>query len=152
MKKSFLTSLATLGPIGYLPASGTCASLVTLPFACLSNQVIVSLRLYFLFVCMCILVSWAIIRASAAYCKGNDPSEIVLDEVIGMLVTFYALPCTLTIAFNAFCLFRFFDITKTMGISYLEKRIPGPWGILIDDIAAGLLANGVMHLSLAILP
>lgn len=77
----------------------------------------------------------------------KDPSAVVADEVVGMSIALLALPIgwegTLGAAWPellaAFLLFRFFDILKVPPANTLQ-RIPGGWGILLDDVAAGLWA------------
>ena len=79
----------------------------------------------------------------------NDPGEVVADEVAGQAITFMALPMLagkeLCIAVAAgFLLFRFFDILKPWPIYKLEK-FPKGWGILADDILAGVYACVVLQ-------
>ena len=77
----------------------------------------------------------------------GDPSWVVIDEVVGMLMAslslFYVLPQTqnelIVRLVLAFVLFRFFDITKVAGVGMLEK-LPGALGIMADDLLAGLWA------------
>ena len=72
----------------------------------------------------------------------SDPQIIVTDEVAGMLVTFLWMPeCPLALKVVAgFACFRLFDILKPTGVKDLE-RLPRGWGVLADDVAAGVLAN-----------
>ena len=60
----------------------------------------------------------------------EDPSQIVIDEVLGTLITFINIPLELPYIILGFCLFRFFDITKCCGIKRLENIGKG-WGISI---------------------
>lgn len=69
-----------------------------------------------------------------------DPPEIILDEVAGALVTFLGVPLTPASLITGFLAFRLLDIVKPPPIRQLE-RLPGAWGVLADDLAAGLLAN-----------
>ena len=69
-----------------------------------------------------------------------DPSKVVIDEVAGQLTAFLILaPVEWWSLLAAFLLFRLFDIVKPFGIRRLEA-IPNGWGIMLDDLAAGLLA------------
>jgi len=69
-----------------------------------------------------------------------DPQHVVIDEWAGMFITLAAAsPDNLTHVVWAFVLFRFFDITKPGFVRKLEK-LPGAFGVMCDDIAAGLLA------------
>lgn len=77
---------------------------------------------------------------------GPDPARMVMDEWAGEAVVFIpfisygSLRGDLLILLAGFVLFRIFDILKPLGISRLD-RIPGKWGILLDDLLAGLYAN-----------
>ncbi len=130
--------IATLGPIGYLPAPGTMGTLVTLPLVyCLS---ILSLEIQFLAIVSLSIISFFIIRQALTFFKVLDPSHIILDEVIGCLITFIGITCNWTSVFAGFLLFRMFDILKPFGIKRVEK-FRGAWGVLLDDCVAGLFAN-----------
>jgi len=77
--------------------------------------------------------------------KGKDPGIIVIDEIVGMLVTLIAIPKATSYLIIAFILFRIFDITKPFPIRKVEKLHSG-WGIVFDDIIAGIYANLIMQL------
>jgi phosphatidylglycerophosphatase A len=75
----------------------------------------------------------------------EDPQVVVVDEVAGMLVTMLPMPHPSWRALAAgFLLFRLFDIVKPWPIRHLE-RLPGGWGVVLDDIGAGLLGAAVMQ-------
>lgn len=71
---------------------------------------------------------------------GPDPSIVVIDEIVGMWIALLFLPASLTVSLAAFIAFRFFDVVKPEPARYLE-RLPGGWGIMLDDVAAGIYAN-----------
>jgi phosphatidylglycerophosphatase A len=81
---------------------------------------------------------------------GNDPSRIVIDEVVGMWVALLFVPNSYWLLFTSFALFRFFDIVKPLFIRKLEN-INGGWGIMLDDVVAGIYANAVVHLLIFLL-
>src|SRR6056297_1978096 len=76
---------------------------------------------------------------------GGDPSPLVMDEFAGQGMTFIAISFTgilkydLLLLFVGFVLFLFFDIQKPLGVDKLQK-LPGGWGILVDDLLAGFYA------------
>ena len=70
---------------------------------------------------------------------GHDDGRIVIDEVAGMGIALLAAPRTWAGAVAAFALFRLFDIVKPPPVGRLQ-RVPGGWGVMIDDLAAGLIA------------
>lgn len=83
----------------------------------------------------------------AAELRVADPGRIVVDEVCGQLVALAFLPPDWTAVAAAFVLFRVFDIIKPWPIRKLE-RLPGGWGIMADDIGAGLAAAALGRLAL----
>jgi phosphatidylglycerophosphatase A len=70
-----------------------------------------------------------------------DPPEVVIDEVAGFAVTLFLLPATWVVLILGFVLFRLFDIIKPFPIRFLERRVKGGIGIVLDDILAGIYAN-----------
>jgi len=149
MKHSYSWALkccATLGPVGYFPAPGTAATLLTLPFVWITRGSITSEWHYLLLIIMLAVVSFFCIkRAQFAFPGKRDPSSIVLDECLGTFITFCFVSMNIKSLVIGFILFRFFDIFKLFGISTCE-RTKGAWGILLDDIVAGLYANIILHL------
>jgi len=71
---------------------------------------------------------------------GKDPSKVVIDEVSGMCVSLLWLPVNVKYLLAAFILFRFFDIVKPLFIRKTES-FPGGWGIMLDDVLAGIYTN-----------
>ena len=82
----------------------------------------------------------------AKYLDDHDPSEVVIDEVVGMGISLFMLPHSPGFYLLAFILFRGFDILKPSFI-YRIQNLPGGWGIMLDDVLAGLitfaLVNGI---------
>jgi len=134
--------IATLGPVGYLPAPGTMGTLATLPLVYFLSSLFIFDQCLFILLFTCI--SYFIIKNALQYFLVTDPSEIILDEVVGCLITFIGINFSWQSLFAGFVLFRLFDILKPFGIQRLEK-IPGACGILLDDCAAGLLANIILY-------
>lgn len=140
-------SIATLGPIGYLTAPGTWASTITLGIVYAAHVLHVSSLMYALFTFSSCIVAWYAVVYSLDYFRSSDPSEIVIDECVGCLVTFSGVPCTMATLMVGFLLFRFFDIKKPFGLKKLEG-MGGAWGILLDDIGAGILSNLILQILL----
>jgi phosphatidylglycerophosphatase A len=82
---------------------------------------------------------------------GRDPHRVTVDEVVGTLVTFFLNPVSLWGLGVGFVLWRFFDIVKLPFIDR-SQRLPGGWGIMVDDVLAGICANLVLRLGLLLLP
>jgi phosphatidylglycerophosphatase A len=87
---------------------------------------------------------WLCGRAARALGTHDDPA-IVLDEILGFLVTMVALPASAGWIAAGFVLFRAFDILKPWPVSLLDRRVHGGLGIMLDDLAAGLMALAVLH-------
>jgi len=81
----------------------------------------------------------------------KDPGIVVVDEVVGQWVTLTALPFTPVTAGLGFLLFRVMDIVKPWPARDLES-VPGGWGIMADDVAAGVYANLVVRVGLLVWP
>jgi len=82
---------------------------------------------------------------------GEDPSQVVIDEIVGMWISVLFLPKGLIVAFMAFIFFRIFDIVKPQPARYMEKFQHG-WGIMLDDVIAGIYANLTTQLLIWLFP
>lgn len=71
---------------------------------------------------------------------GSDPACVVIDEWVGMWISMFFVPVTWMYLLAAFLFFRLFDIWKPLIIRQAET-LPGGWGIMLDDVAAGFAAN-----------
>jgi phosphatidylglycerophosphatase A len=81
----------------------------------------------------------------------KDPGIVVVDEVVGQWVTLVALPFTPVTAALGFLFFRAMDIVKPWPARDLE-RVPGGWGIMVDDVAAGVYAHLLLRVGLLVWP
>ena len=78
----------------------------------------------------------------------KDPQIVVIDEVAGVLLTLSVAPPTWTALVAGVVLFRIFDQTKPFPARTAERKLPGGWGIVLDDVAAGVWgAAGVLGLN-----
>ena len=82
---------------------------------------------------------------------GEDPPIVVIDEIVGMWISLLFLPKNLFVIFTAFILFRIFDIVKPQPARYMEKFQHG-WGIMLDDVVAGMYANIATQILILIIP
>jgi phosphatidylglycerophosphatase A len=76
----------------------------------------------------------------------HDHPAIVWDEIVGYLVTMVAAPAGWQWIVAGFVLFRLFDIAKPWPISWLDRRVTGGLGIMLDDLVAGIFAAAVLQL------
>jgi phosphatidylglycerophosphatase A len=145
----FSKALATFFGLGLVPiAPGTAAS------AAAALAYVFALHglawpLYVLLVVVLFLAGTAVSGTAADELGRPDPGRIVIDEVCGQLVALAFLPAGWVPAGLAFALFRFFDIIKPWPIRRLE-RLPGGWGIMADDVGAGLAASVLVRLALLV--
>jgi phosphatidylglycerophosphatase A len=137
--------LATGFNIGKIPfAPGTFGSIpgLVLGFA------LAGLTLPLAAVCLVLFIAMAVGIAAKAekLLKQKDPGCIVIDEIAGMAVTLIGLPFNLTTALIGFIIFRILDISKPFPIRAMDKRVSGGVGIVIDDVAAGIIANLLLRM------
>jgi phosphatidylglycerophosphatase A len=140
---------------GKLPiAPGTWGAAVALvmiyPFA---HWQILTPSVFTLFLSLLIvLFTWIGVKACDALEDewGEDPKKVVIDEMIGVWIAILGHPLSISNFIAAFILFRFFDIAKPLGIRQLEN-IKGGWGVMLDDVLAGVYANIVLMLSFEIM-
>ncbi len=78
---------------------------------------------------------------------GEDPGRVTIDELVGTLITFFWLPVSVWGMLAGFVLFRLFDIVKLPFIDR-SQRLPGGWGIMVDDVLAGACAHVVLRAGL----
>ena len=145
--KSLSGILATFFGIGFVPlAPGTAASVI---IALLYGLILHDLvrPLYAILVVLLFFAGTAAAGRYAAELGRPDPGRIVVDEVCGQLIALAFLPGRWLPVGIAFALFRFFDIIKPWPIRRLEG-LPGGWGIMADDVAAGLAAAALTRLAL----
>ena len=91
---------------------------------------------------------------SASRCErfwGHDPGRVVVDEVAGMMVTLLFLPLNAAVVWTGFLLFRLFDIFKPQPVGIAE-RLPRGWGVMADDIVAGVYANLILQVLVRTVP
>ena len=143
--RHFTLLLATGLGVGYSPrAPGTLGTLVAIPvYYFLSN---VPFPLYEITLIGFVFLSvWVSGNAEIFFGKKDD-QRIVIDEIIGFLTTMLWVPKTIRFVIIGFFLFRFFDILKPFPIRRLEKGFKGGFGVVLDDVLAGVYANIVLRL------
>lgn len=91
--------------------------------------------------------TWVIGRVQSRY-QVQDPGAIVIDEFAGQWIVLLGAPANGPVALLAFLLFRLFDIGKPWPVRTLERRVGGAFGVMIDDLAAGLLGYVVLQFTL----
>lgn len=144
------TLIATGLGCGRAPiAPGTAGSLLGLALFWPLARFPTAVRLAAL-VALVLLGTWA----ASVVARGlgvEDPSLVVVDEVAGMWATLLFLPLTPLTAVAGFLVFRVMDVVKPFPARTLEQ-LPDGWGIMADDLMAGVYANLVLRLLLAVWP
>ncbi|MEP5764886.1 MAG: thiamine-phosphate kinase [Halieaceae bacterium] len=124
-------------------APGTFGTLAAVPLYVLMSQL--SLPLYTALVLVaCVAGIWICGRASEEL-KVHDHPGIVWDEFAGFWITMWALPNSWYMVVAGFALFRLFDIAKPWPIRFYDKNLGGGWGIMLDDILAGIASCAILH-------
>ncbi len=143
--------LSTLFYVGYFPKiPGTIGSLVSLPII-----FYICYKFGFIGLLATIIISFIVAMVSVKevlkYTK-HDPSFVVIDEFIGQAVTFLLISDTLVSNTNivpyiiGFILFRIFDVTKPYPVSYADKKIQNAFGVILDDVFAGIYATIIIYI------
>jgi phosphatidylglycerophosphatase A len=142
--KNILLLIATYFNIGKFPkAPGTVATFATIPlwWALTQTGPIIYMIVTF------ILAGLGIVAAQAfeSTCEHHDSKEIVIDEVVGFLITMVWLPVTWQSLVLGLIIFRFLDIVKPPPIRQLDKHVKGGLGVMADDIVAGLIGSLILQ-------
>jgi phosphatidylglycerophosphatase A len=145
MKFRLYSAIASLAGIGFLPvAPGTWASLAAVACWYAGQALFPSFgTLQWFWVAAAVAAGYFSIRKVTAQ-WGEDPSQVVVDELAGCWVACLAVPHHAGALLTAFVFFRLFDIFKPLGIRKLES-LPGAPGVLLDDLLAGVYANCCTH-------
>ncbi|HNV68278.1 MAG TPA: phosphatidylglycerophosphatase A [Candidatus Ozemobacteraceae bacterium] len=133
--------------VGFIPiAPATFGSLWGIPLFLLTQGLPILLQVILLLIAF--FVAIALADRGEAIARHADPSFVIVDEIVGMWITLFLCWRTDWAALiTAFLLFRFFDIVKVYPIRLFEQ-FRGGLGIVMDDVAAGMVANTVLRLIL----
>ncbi len=139
-----ITLAATWFGVGYLrPAPGTWGTLAAFPLVFL----LAALGPYgymFAAIVVAVLAIWIAHLYDGASGE-HDRSEIVIDEVAGLVVTMTWLPLTWQSCVLGFVLFRLLDVLKPPPINWIDRRLRGGIGVVGDDLVAGVIANAILQ-------
>jgi phosphatidylglycerophosphatase A len=143
--------IATAGYCGYFPiapgTAGSAAGLLVYLLVWWAGSPIVEVAAIALIFAA---GTWAATHAER-YFGGIDPGPVVIDEVLGMLITLAFIPAGWVAVLAGFVLFRVFDIIKPYPANRLEK-FHGGFGIMADDAMAGVYANLALRALMWLLP
>jgi phosphatidylglycerophosphatase A len=143
--KQFILFWATGFGVGYSPiAPGTLGTLIAIPIYYFLSGI--SSPLYEITLIGFLFLSVWISENAEIFFGKKDDQRIVIDEIVGFLITMLWVPKTIHFILIGFFLFRFFDILKPFPIRRLEKRLKGGYGVVLDDVMAGVYSSIVLHL------
>lgn len=145
MKKQVIVALATGFYIGRVPVMpGTFGTLLGLPLVgllYLGGPVF-----YTVSAALLVFISIGVAELYETYMDSHDPKEVVIDEIVGYVIAMTLLPLTWQAFLAAFLIFRLLDILKPFPIGRLDRQLPGGFGTVLDDVAAGLITNIALHI------
>ena len=140
IRKKITEIIASCFYIGYIPgAPGTYGSLFALLIISQFNMIAQNIGLIF-FIILGLIFSTLMEKHTGK----KDDQRIVIDEFVGMLITFYFVEPKFSYLVIGFILFRLYDIYKPYPIKKIQK-LPSGWGIMLDDILAGVYARIVLQ-------
>lgn len=135
------TLIATWFGCGLMrPAPGSWGSIGALPFGIIflvtGGPAMLAIASILLFL-LGIWATKAVLKKSGA---DHDPQIVVVDEVVGQWIALIPAALSPLHILLAFCFFRAFDVLKPWPICWLDRKVPGAYGVMLDDVAAGVLA------------
>jgi phosphatidylglycerophosphatase A len=144
LNPKFIEVLATFFKLGRMPYfKGSFGTLGAIPLVFLFN--LFGLYTYAALTFGFILFGLYICDTYEIQVQNHDSPEVVIDEVAGFLVSMLWMPMTWQAFVYVFIAFRILDIFKPFPLSYLDKNIRGGFGVMVDDIAAGVIVNLVFQ-------
>lgn len=125
-------------------APGTAGTIVAIPLYLLMQ--LTPLPVYTLILAVMIFVGFWICHVTDSTNNVHDHSSIVWDEIVGYLLTMWAVPANVMWIVLGFLLFRLFDIWKPWPINWVNNNVDGGVGIVVDDLMAAVFAAIILHL------
>jgi phosphatidylglycerophosphatase A len=141
--RAILLAIASGGFIGYIPvASGTFGSMVAIPLFWLIDPLQrVSTPGYLMVYVVLVLGACWVAGKAEALLQEHDSHKIVIDEIVGYLGATLFLQPTWRNALVAFLIFRVLDVVKPFPAGYVDRRLTGGFGVVLDDVISGIYSN-----------
>ncbi|MBN2644895.1 MAG: phosphatidylglycerophosphatase A [Desulfuromonadaceae bacterium] len=150
MYHALMLALATNGGLGYArKAPGTFGTLAGIPAFYLLARTSPAISVAFWL--LILLLSFHCADYAGRHFGVVDDGRIVIDELIGYLTTVLFLPFSWQAAMLGFLLFRFFDIVKIFPASWFDQKLKNGYGVVLDDVFAGIYAALVLRVLLKLL-
>lgn len=133
--------------IGYIKGGGTLAAIACslVWYLCLAGKPVQYLLPALVTAIIIVVGVWSADEMEPSW--GEDSSRVVIDEVAGMCITLLFIPVRWQTVVTGLVLFRFFDIVKPLYVRKMEN-FKGGWGVMLDDVLAGVYANLILHIIL----
>lgn len=131
-------------------APGTFGTLPGLLIAIIISPI--PLWLQALLIVLAFMIGIRICDIASARLGSHDHGAIVWDEIVGVLITLLAVPLSAGSLIIGFLLFRFFDVIKPWPIGWIDRQVDGGFGIMIDDVVAGVFAGVCLYLVFLVVP
>jgi phosphatidylglycerophosphatase A len=145
VQERLIKLMATGFGSGYAPfAPGTAGTLAGIPIFFIFS--LLPWPWYFLLLALFSAAAVYIAQAAEKIFAKKDAPAIVIDEIIGFLWTMFYVSPTPTVVLGGFLLFRFFDIAKPFPVRSIQDKLPGGYGIVGDDVMAGIYSNLVLQI------
>ena len=149
-RQRLLLFVGSIGPLGHLPASGTITvAIVGIPLFYFMHDL--PWLAYALITAVFVAASIAIHEAGDRILGEKDSRKLVWDELAGFMVAVAFIKFSWPIAIAAFLAERAIDIVKVPPANWIENRVPGGWGVVGDDLVAGLYTNLLVRVLLWLL-
>lgn len=129
-----------LGRSPYMPGTVGSIGALALYYPLRNNMPLHAITILIVF----IVGTWSARKMCEKF-SNEDPQEVVIDEVAGVLITLFLIPYSIIAMISGFFLFRLFDIIKPWPIKRLEP-IKNGYGVMLDDVLAGVFANIVLQI------
>jgi phosphatidylglycerophosphatase A len=141
--RTFIIAVASGGYIGYIPfASGTFGSLLGIPlFLGFSRLQPVSLLAYVLLYVVAVAAACWVAGRAEEYFEEHDSHKIVIDEIVGYVAATMFLQPSWGSVIAAFVIFRVLDVLKPFPAGYVDQRLTGGAGVVLDDVVSGIYTN-----------
>ena len=141
--------IAVFFGVGFIPiAPGTITSLiVVIAYWLFLSQL--AWPVFLLMMCLMFLLGVFVSSVYSSTLQQKDPRSITIDEALGQMIPLFLIKPTFVLLAAAFLLFRFFDIIKPFPVNRAE-RLPSGWGIMADDVVAGLCSGILLNIYLLI--
>ncbi|MFH1288905.1 MAG: phosphatidylglycerophosphatase A [bacterium] len=130
--------------VGYSPvAPGTFGTLIGIPFYLIFS--LKGYKVYIIFTLLFLILGIKISSIAERLFNEHDSQKIIIDEIAGFLITMLFIPLKIKFIILGFIFFRIMDIWKPVPIYNLQK-LPGGFGIMADDIMAGIYSNIILQI------